>query len=229
MGECEIGGGSESLALKDLVCFGSSDMCFWHLSWRFFYLQPFLCCQDLLGFNWVSSGFHLGLAWVCFRPIFSPHFVKEDPPLERYRQLQNDNSGVHHVLQRCQKTTSRRSWGKMAKISCWFQVDYSDCRSVGQLIYPIINYHIHLTYILYYCYLLYFHTSSIEVFFSWNDFPGNCGTCGTLGMLFSGGSDPSGISSSGEDQDLHSWGFPWGSHKGGGFSWLLNEVSGWKI
>ena len=32
MGECEIGGGSESLALKDLVCFGSSDMCFWHLS-----------------------------------------------------------------------------------------------------------------------------------------------------------------------------------------------------
>ena len=33
------------------------------------------------------------------------------------------------------------------------------------------------------------------------------------------------VGSSGEDQDLHSWGFPWGSDKGGGYPWCAHEVS----
>ena len=83
------------------------------------------------------------------------------------------------------------------KIRCWFQVDYSDCRSVGQLKYPIIiNYQW-----LYQCY----YTSSEADFFM------NLLSCS--------------VGSSGEDQDLHSWGFPWGSDKGGGYPWCAHEVS----
>ena len=45
-----------------LVCFGSSGMSLLHFPCKFFHLQPFLCCQDLLGLTWVSSRVHLGLA-----------------------------------------------------------------------------------------------------------------------------------------------------------------------
>ena len=61
---------------KDVLVFKDVSVAY---SCNFTHLQPFLCCQDLLGVSWVSSGFHLGLAWVCFRPSFSPHVLKKTP------------------------------------------------------------------------------------------------------------------------------------------------------